>query len=60
MYVCLCFRGIWSVSYISRCYLIKSKVVEDENTRPSYKSDNLDYDIAFSKSLSEKVCWIIF
>lgn len=34
---------------------MKGKIVEDKNTRPSYKEDNLDYDMAFSKSLREKV-----
>lgn len=41
--------------YISSCYLMKSKVVKDNNTKPSYNEENLDYDLAFSKSLRKKV-----
>lgn len=41
--------------YISSCYLMKGKILENKYTRPSYKEDNLDYDMAFSKSLREKV-----
>lgn len=39
---------------------MKGTILENKNTRPSYKEDNLDYDMAFSKSLREKVfCSII-
>lgn len=34
---------------------MKGTMLENKNTRPSYKGDNLDYDMAFSKSLREKV-----
>lgn len=34
---------------------MKGNILENKNTRPSYKEDNLDYDMAFSKSLREKV-----
>lgn len=34
---------------------MKGLILENKNTRPSYKEDNLDYDMAFSKSLREKV-----
>lgn len=46
--------GIWNVPYICSCYLMKGTILENKNTRPSYKEDNLDYDMAFSKSLREK------
>ncbi|XP_060849182.1 procollagen-lysine,2-oxoglutarate 5-dioxygenase isoform X1 [Rhopalosiphum padi] len=46
--------GIWNVPYISTCYLMKGTILENKFTRPSYKEDNLDYDMAFSKSLREK------
>jgi len=46
--------GIWNVPYISSCYLMKGKILENKNTRPSYKEDGMDYDMAFSKSLREK------
>lgn len=35
---------------------MKGKILENKNTRPSYKEDNLDYDMAFSKSFRDKVC----
>jgi len=34
---------------------MKGTMLENKFTRPSYKEDNLDYDMAFSKSLREKV-----
>jgi len=34
---------------------MKGTILENKYTRPSYKEDNLDYDMAFSKSLREKV-----
>lgn len=34
---------------------MKGTMLENKSTRPSYKEDNLDYDMAFSKSLREKV-----
>lgn len=34
---------------------MKGKILENKNTRPSYKEENMDYDMAFSKSLREKV-----
>lgn len=34
---------------------MKGKILENKNTRPSYKEDNMDYDMAFSKSFREKV-----
>ncbi|XP_050059539.1 procollagen-lysine,2-oxoglutarate 5-dioxygenase isoform X1 [Aphis gossypii] len=46
--------GIWNVPYISSCYLMKGTILENKFTRPSYKEDNLDYDMAFSKSLRDK------
>lgn len=49
------FRGIWNVPYICSVYLMKGTILENKRTRPSYKEDNLDYDMAFSKSLREKV-----
>lgn len=39
---------------------MKGKILENKNTRPSYKEDNMDYDMAFSKSLREKVFGSIF
>lgn len=39
---------------------MKGQILGNKNTRPSYKEENLDYDMAFSKSLREKVsCTII-
>jgi len=38
---------------------MKGKILENKNTRPSYKEDNMDYDMAFSKSLREKVFYTI-
>ncbi|VVC41556.1 Hypothetical protein CINCED_3A018714 [Cinara cedri] len=46
--------GIWNVPYICSVYLMKGTILENKYTRPSYKEDNLDYDMAFSKSLREK------
>lgn len=34
---------------------MKGTILENKFTRPSYKEDNLDYDMAFSKSLRDKV-----
>lgn len=34
---------------------MKGTMLENKFTRPSYKEDNLDYDMAFSKSLRDKV-----
>lgn len=39
---------------------MKGSILENKYTRPSYKEDNLDYDMAFSKSLREKVFWDIY
>lgn len=38
---------------------MKGKILENKNTRPSYKEDNMDYDMAFSKSLREKVFYTV-
>lgn len=38
---------------------MKGKMLGNKNERPSYKEDNLDYDMAFCKSLREKVSWFI-
>ncbi|XP_050525944.1 procollagen-lysine,2-oxoglutarate 5-dioxygenase isoform X2 [Daktulosphaira vitifoliae] len=46
--------GVWNVPYISTCYLMNGKIVESMSARPSYKKDNMDYDMAFCKSLREK------
>jgi len=38
---------------------MKIKMLKTENTRPSYKENNMDFDMAFSKSLREKVYYKI-
>ncbi|KAL4090405.1 hypothetical protein QTP88_025251 [Uroleucon formosanum] len=46
--------GTWNVPYIGSCYLMKGKILENKYNRPSYKGNNLDYDMAFCKSLRDK------
>ncbi|XP_050425318.1 procollagen-lysine,2-oxoglutarate 5-dioxygenase isoform X2 [Adelges cooleyi] len=46
--------GVWNVPYIATCYLMKGKILDNKITRPSYKQEDMDYDMAFSKSLRDK------
>ncbi|KAJ9584647.1 hypothetical protein L9F63_021009, partial [Diploptera punctata] len=47
-------EGIWNVPYVSSCYLINASVINHKETRPSYKHDQWDPDMAFCADMREK------
>ena len=51
MFTFYCFRGLWSVSVVSSCYLIRADVIQYNryNTRPRFGDQEYqDADIALS------------
>merc|ERR1719347_2381893 len=47
-------RGLWNVPFVSSCYLISGQLIRNPKTRPSFRHEELDPDMALAASIRSK------